>query len=289
MEHTVYDVITQRVIERLEAGVIPWQRTWAGGGCPKNLVSRKEYRGINPLILNSMGYGAPDWLTFKQAQSLGGGVKKGEKATPVIFWNWFKKQNESTGKDDRIPFLRYYSVFNVEQCEGLEYDIEDMEINPDTRKVKECDTVVNDFLTRDGHISIEHKGNRACYCPSLDKVSMPEFSHFESKEAYHATLFHELTHATGAKERLNRFGTDGPHHFGSKSYSKEELIAEMGAAFLCSITGIENSALLDNSAAYLDSWIKALKGDSKLLVQAGGKAQRAVDLILGHSYEGGED
>lgn len=284
MDQIAYQVITQKVIERLEAGVIPWRRSWAGGGHPRNLVSQKLYRGINPFILACMGYAQRDWVTFKQARALGGSVKKGEKACPVVFWNWIEKADKESGKKEKYPCLKYYNVFNVEQCEGIEKEAVNLDINPDKERVAECEKVVSDFLARDGKLKIQHGGARACYSPSDDLIQMPEFSHFTSKEAYHSTLFHEMTHATGAKERLDRFSGDGMQSFGSREYSKEELIAEMGAAFLCGLTGIE-TATIENQAAYLQGWITVLRGDSKLLVQAGGKAQKAVDLITGNSYQ----
>lgn len=234
MDNLAYQVITQTVIERLEAGVIPWKRSWTGGGHPRNLISRKPYRGINPFILGCMGYAQRDWITFRQARELGGSVRKGEKACPVVFWNWTEKEDKETGKKTRVPFLKYYNVFNVEQCEGLEKEIENLAVNRDSEPAQDCAELVSDFLARDGKLKIEHQGARPCYCPGTDQIRMPEFSHFTSREAYHGTLFHELVHSTGAESRLGRFSNTEPQGFGSEEYSKEELIAEMGAAFLCS-------------------------------------------------------
>ena len=284
MDNLAYQIMTQKVIERLEAGVIPWKRSWSGGGHPRNLVSQKPYRGINPFILACMGYAQRDWVTFRQAQELGGSVRKGEKSCPVVFWNWIEKKDKESGKKEKYPCLKYYNVFNVEQCEGIEKEIENLAVNRDSEPVEDCALLVSNYLERDGQLKIEHFGNKPCYIPSKDLVQMPRFEQFKDKESYHAVLFHELVHASGAKTRLDRFSSGEMQSFGSREYSKEELIAEMGAAFLCGLTGIE-TATIDNQAAYLQGWISVLRGDSKLLVQAGGKAQKAVDLITGQSFE----
>ena len=284
MDNLAYQIITQRIIERLEAGVIPWRHTWSGGGWPRNLMSRKLYRGINPFILGCMGYAHREWITFRQARELGGFVKKGEKAAPVVFWNWTEKEDKETGKKTKIPFLKYYNVFNVEQCEDIEKRIESLAVNADAEPVQDCAALVSDYLVRDGKLKIENAGARPCYLPAQDLIRMPRFEHFRSKEAYHSTLFHELVHSTGAESRLGRFTGQELQGFGSESYSKEELVAEMGAAFLCGLTGIE-PATIENSAAYLQGWIKVLQGDVKLVVQAGAKAQKAVDLITGYTFE----
>jgi len=278
MEQIAYKVITDRIIERLEAGVIPWKKPWNGGGCPRNLISKIEYRGINPFILGSVGYAHRDFLTFRQVTSLNGHVKKGEKALPVLYWNFSEKTDKDSGEKVKIPFLKYYNVFNVEQCKGIDEHLEKLTDNPDKEPLKACSDVVDGYLSRETTLKLEHSENRAYYSPSKDLVMMPEFKRFNSKEEYHSTLFHELVHSTGHVSRLDR-GISKSSPFGSTDYSKEELIAELGCAFLCGLTGIEPQTL-DNSTAYIQGWLKALRADAKILVQAGGKAQRAVDYIL---------
>ena len=257
---------------------------------PRNVVSKKPYRGVNVFLLavtaDAMGYESPYWLTYKQAEQLGGHVKKGEKSTLVVFWKLLEKQKlDESGKKqtDTIPLLRYYRVFNTDQCEGLDLsklpgmpadEHDDLDFSP----IQACENVLGHFaksppIYHDGH-------GRAYYKPMADTVHMPERERFGSVEEYYAVLFHELTHSTGHQRRLDRFGDRACAAFGSCDYSKEELVAEMGAAFLCGMCSIENSTM-ENSAAYIDGWRRRIQGDRKLVVQAAAQAQKAVDHILG--------
>ena len=276
MKRDVYQIVTDRIIGLLESGTVPWHTPWKGGNqWPQNFVSRKVYRGINLFLLNAANYASPFWLTFKQVQSLGGRVKKGEHSFPVVFWKVFKEEGEDEAK--RIPFLRYYSVFNVAQCEGINVPvIPTGETSPAFQPIEKCEQVVTAMPKRP---AINHQGARACYSPSLDAISMPEARLFESSEEYYSTLFHELTHATGHVSRLNRKEITDPIRFGSDPYSREELVAEMGAAFLCGHCAIESSTV-DQSASYIQAWLERLKDDRKLVVQAAAQAQKACDFIL---------
>jgi len=278
----VYEIITERITALLEQGVVPWRKPWKGGGYPKNIMSMKSYRGINVFMLASMGYTSPYWMTYKQALSVGGHVRKGEKGCPVIYWNILEKEEMKDGKKvkRKIPFLRYFTVFNLEQIDGLESvkriaskvkAIEPVEFNP----IEACEGLVEAVPNPP---EIEHKGGRACYSPLVDKISMPKQEMFESPEEYYSTLFHELGHATGHKDRLNRDGL-AKGGFGSHAYSKEELVAEFTAAFLCGETGID-TATIENSAAYLSNWLKKLNENPKWLVEAAAKAQKAADYLL---------
>jgi antirestriction protein ArdC len=279
-----YQVVTDRIIALLEKGVVPWQKTWnASGGQPRNLVTQREYKGINTFLLNVLGYKSPFWLTFNQAKQLGGFIKAGEKASPVIFWKWLEVEDiAQPGATKHIPFLRYYSVFNLNQCEG---------INPKLTIVEEEQATLNPIEEAESIVSrmpllpiIAHGGNRACYSPVLDTVQMPEMNSFKSSENYYSVLFHELIHATGHVSRLNRkgaTGTDGEwSSFGSQSYAREELVAEMGAAFLCAEAGIVDCTM-ENSAAYIKSWLERLKNDNRLVVIAGAQAQKSADFVAG--------
>ncbi len=272
---SIYEKITGTIINKLEEGVIPWRASWKGVGFPKNGVSKKYYRGINLLLLALQKYNSSYWLTFRQARKLGGSVKGGEKGTPVIFWKWLEKKDPETNDLLKIPMLRHYTVFNVLQCEGIELEVP----KPELEGIEECERVVSDFLTREPELKLEHTKSYPFYLPLSDSINVPPKENFKSLEDYYVTLFHECCHATGHEKRLDR-GLQKPTGFASKDYSKEELIAELGACFLSGITGIE-SKILDDSAAYINGWVKALKNDSKLLVQAGAKAQHAVDYILG--------
>jgi len=281
----VYEIITDRIIEKLEQGTVPWHMPWSADG-PKNLISDKAYRGINVFMLGSLGYMSPYWLTFKQAQALGGHVSKGEKGTPVVFWKTWKnmEQNDKTSKWEDVSrfVLRYYSVFNIEQCtlpaEEIPQDQEPNIIDP----IPEAMRIVQAMPTAP---AIEHGEPRAYYSPSRDLVNMPRAEAFNSSEEYYSTLFHELTHSTGHHSRLDRFKKDDSiNPFGSREYSKEELIAEMGAAFLSGHCGIEDR-IIDNSAAYINGWLGRLKNDPQLVVMAAAKAQKASDYILGTTFD----
>jgi antirestriction protein ArdC/proteasome lid subunit RPN8/RPN11 len=284
MKKDVYQIVTDRIVRLLESATVPWHRPWKGGNqWPQNFVSRKVYRGINLFLLNTASYASPFWLTFKQVQSLGGRVKKGEQSFPVVFWKILKEEGD--GEDRRIPFLRYHSVFNVAQCEGINVPvIPTDETQPPFQAIEKCEQIVAAMPKRP---EIHHNGARACYSPSLDRVSMPEAKLFDSSEGYYSTLFHELTHATGHLSRLNRKEVSDPIRFGSDPYSREELVAEMGAAFLCGHCEIENKTI-DQSASYIQSWLAKLKEDRKLVVHAAAQAQKACDFILDveHKEEG---
>jgi len=278
----VYDIVTERMIALLEQGVCPWNKPWKSGSIPSNFVSKKPYRGINVFLLAFTGFDCPYFVSFKQATELGGTVKKGSKGFPVVFWNWFPKRENGApvfknGKPEMIPFLRYYTVFNLEQCEGIKWEKpERKDFNP----IETAESYVNGMKNAP---TLTHGGSRACYSPALDCVRMPAKEAFTTPEAYYATLFHELTHATGHEKRLARKGIMEIDHFGSEQYSREELVAEMGSAFLCAMSGILPS-VEKNSAAYLANWLGVLKGDKKLVVTAAGQAQKAVDYITGKEF-----
>ncbi|KMY65619.1 hypothetical protein AAU61_21315 [Desulfocarbo indianensis] len=272
-----YQVITDRIMELLEQGTVPWHKPWSGGGEAMNLVSKRPYRGINRFLLNVAGYATPYWLTLNQANKLGGKIKKGSKSTPVVFWKLLEKEDEKTGEKKELPVLRYYRVFNLEQTEGIEgpptEELEEQEFTP----IERCELLVAGMPNPP---SLQHVRQSAWYRPSQDLVNLPKPESFESSEEYYSTLFHELAHATGHETRLKRPTLTDMAPFGSTNYSKEELVAEMTAAFLCGATGIDNITI-DNSAAYLNGWLKKLKKDNKLVVHAAAQAQKAADYIQG--------
>lgn len=276
-----YEIITNRIIERLEEGTVPWHQPWSTE-MPKNLVSKREYRGINVFLLGSTSYANPYWLTYKQAKRLGGHVRKGERSTPVVFWRWLEREQENSDTGEKetknVPLLRYYNVFNIEQCEGIPEDkIPAQENSREFAPIDTAEKTVQDMPQRP---IIRHRGSQAFYRPSADVVNMPPAELFQSSEEYYSTLLHELTHATGHESRLGRLDTDKLAAFGSKGYSQEELVAEMGAAFLCGHCQIENKTI-DNSAAYIQGWLRKLKNDKRLVVFAAAQAQKAADFILG--------
>ncbi len=281
----VYQIITDRIVQQLENGVVPWHKPWKAGahGWPKNLVSKREYRGVNVFLLSCTDYELPYWVSYKQAKQLAGHVSKGEKSTLVVFWKWYDKEDSESGKAVKIPVLRYYNVFNVAQCDGLDDRIPqvdavaDNEFNP----IEACERIVAGMQQSP---DINHGSTGAFYRSSDDTVSMPFHERFETPEHYYSTLFHELVHSTGHDSRLKRAGTTESHRFGSGSYSREELVAEMGAAFLCGHAGTVD-ATIDDSASYIDGWLKRLKDDKRLVVHAAANAQKAADFILDRKHE----
>jgi antirestriction protein ArdC len=285
MSNNVYQIITDKIVAKLEEGAAPWSKPWkvtGAEGAPRNLKSGKAYRGINVFLLSCQGYESPYWLTFKQAKAKGGSVRKGEKGTQVVFWKWIEKKSTDGDEPERFPILRYYTVFNVEQCDGVDYPKAKAEPVSEFEAIAAAELVVENMRNRP---EITHGGDRACYSPTLDVVKMPKREAFKSPAEYYSTLFHELAHSTGHESRVGRpFGSS----FGSEKYGKEELVAEMTAAMVAGHVGIED-ATIDNSAAYLASWIKTLKGDPKMAVCAAAQAQKAADYILGVAFENGSD
>lgn len=273
----IHQIITDRIIEKLKKGVIPWHKPWANGGLPKNFVTKKEYSGINCLLLHLNDFNEPYYLTFNQVKKLGASIKQGSKSQIVVYWNWIKSKNEidSEGQPKTYPLLRYYRVFNVQQVIGLDYTSAIRQLN-EFEKNDQCEAVIADYKGRPRMI---HKDQRAFYQPSGDFINMPIKESFSSSDAYYATLFHELVHSTGHNTRLNREGVVNTNTFGSTDYSKEELIAEMGASFLCAKTSIDN-VTFNNSVSYINGWLSVLKMDSKFLIHSATQAQKAVDFIL---------
>lgn len=285
MNTKAYEKITDRIIALLEQGSVPWRKTWkASTSWPRNFVTGKPYRGINVFLLVGLGYESPYWLTFRQAMRLGGSVKKGEKSSPVVFWKKTTIQDEETKEERKIPLLRFYHLFNAAQCENIGKTPANNGIVASLRMPAE---IVAGMPTPP---VIKHGLTRAYYSLPEDTVGMPSRENFGQGEDYYATLFHELVHSTGHEKRLKRQSLAENGGFGTDPYCREELVAEMGATFLCGQAEIAERTI-DNSAAYIDSWLKQLKSDKTILVQAAAQAQKAADYILNVKSppEGGED
>ncbi len=275
---SVYEIVTSRILAELERGVVPWRKPWRTLP-PANLISKKPYRGINVFLLALAGYGSQYWLTYRQAQALGGNVRKGEHGTKIVFWKFDKFETETADgetEERKSAFLRYYTVFNLEQTEGLKALL----ALPPAFPIESAEAIAAGMPNPPAF----EQDAQAAYIPSTDMVTMPSRTAFDSQAEYYSTLFHELAHSTGHAKRLAREGFDSPQKFGSESYSREELIAEMGSAMLSGIAGIEQ-ATISNSAAYLHSWIKRLKADSRLVISAASAAQKAADYIRGESIQ----
>ncbi|MDB4768735.1 zincin-like metallopeptidase domain-containing protein [Saprospiraceae bacterium] len=279
MKKSVFEIATERIVTLLESGTNPWRKTWSASTTipPMNYASKRVYSGINFFLLSMLEN--PFFMTYKQIEKAGGHLKKGAKSEIVFYWLWTyyyangkitKNENEAVKK---IPNLRYYRVFNAPDIEGIEFEYpEHPQLKPN-EKYDNCEQLI-----KSTNAAIEHiNSNQPYYNFIKDFINMPVIGSFDNSDFYYATLFHELGHWTGAKQRLNR---ELPNRYADEKYSKEELIAEMTSAFLCAEMGIDNNDLTDNSAAYLQGWINALKGDSKLIITAASAAQKAFNSII---------
>ena len=280
----IYQMVTDRVIEKLKEGVCPWVKPWKGGQeiMAVNAVSKKEYSLLNQLLLGFTG----QYLTFNQVKNLGGNIKKGSKSKPIVFWTMgYRTQHEdedgnkvSVYHEYDHPILKYYNVFEIGDIEGVNIERVQSGFTPsDTSPIDEAEKIISEYAFRtDLRIDRKYCGG-ACYRPVDDTVTIPIIGQFEQAEEFYSTAFHELVHSTGATKRLNR---DLSGRFGTGKYGREELIAEMGAAFCLVRLGLDAQKCFDNSVAYLQGWIKAISEDPKAIIVAAGKAEKAVDLIF---------
>lgn len=287
----VYEVVTTKILAALENGTAPWQKPWnTVTGVQRSLSTKRPYRGVNALLLameaQEKGYRSSYWLTFNQMAKLGGhlkGEKGTQKGTLVVLWRMLKIEDKATGKDKVVPMLRHFTVFNLDQTEGIENLPKDafptVRPMPTPQERHEAAQAIVDGWSLKPEI--RHGGDSAHFTWSTDELTMPPKESFKGLDEYYATLFHELTHSTAAEVRLNRVDSRN-NAFGTHAYGREELIAEMGAAFLCAEAGIETTH--ENSAAYLASWIKTIKEDPRAVIVAAGAAQKAADMILGRSF-----
>jgi antirestriction protein ArdC len=278
----IYKAVTDRILDELRNGTIPWRKTW-NTGVPKSLSTGKDYRGINVIILAMSPHSSRYWLTYREAIKQGGHVRKGERATPVVYWKWRtddekQKQREKTGKEQVAPCVPFVSaVFNLDQVEGVERPEDD-----GGRRLVEPSAAERIIETMPDKPRIANSATYSpMYVPSLDEVRMPMIDQFESAQEYHGVFFHELVHSTGHEKRLNRIKAG--QRFGSDDYSFEELVAEFGAAFLCSIAGIDNPKADRLHASYISGWSRVFEEDTRIILRAASAAQRAVDYIRGNS------
>ena len=297
----IYTRITDLITAEMEKGRVPWRKTWgilADGSSevPRNFVTNRPYTGINSMLLACTPFDRPYFMTFNQAKAKGGTIRKGAKGGIVVFWQVsqlekeeINKQGETTRKKIGIPLLRYYHVYNVADVEDVTLDLPERRAADTVAEndiIAACSAVVDGY--RNGPAFTNRDSRRACYSPAFDTINMPRSAAFESIQAYYQVFFHELIHSTGHRDRLNRKELVETEGFGGENYSKEELIAELGACFLSAHCGIqfeEERKLLENSAAYLRGWLSALRDDKTMFVRAAGQAQKAANYILGHTSE----
>lgn len=274
----IYKMVADRLIAQLDNGIIPWQKPWTGTTTGAySYQTGKPYSLLNQFLLGKDGA----WLTFKQIKDNGGKIRKGEKSSQVVFWKWLEV--EATDKDGeptkkKIPFLNYYNVWHIDQTEGIQNKWETKERPQTADSNHNADRIISDYLKKSGVKFRNIKGNKAYYTPATDTVTVPLMDQFANTSEYYSTIFHELTHSTGHKSRLDRLTKTAA--FGSDDYGKEELVAEMGAAGLVHISGLETEKSFKNSTAYIQNWRNAIKADNKMVVYAASRAEKAIDLIL---------
>jgi antirestriction protein ArdC len=291
----LYEVVTEKILNDIEqSGKLSWVKPWKcnNGGCyPMNGKSKKPYNGINFFLLQMYGFNSPYWLTYKQVTEMGGNVRKGEKGAMVVFWkiNEYTKVNEATNEEtiNKVPILRYYNVFNLEQCEGITIGANTEKVEySEHEKIDLCEGIVNGYINRYESLNTAIiESDRAFYRPSQDYVQMPLLNQFASAEAFYSVYFHELGHSTGHKSRLNRKEVVETANFGSCDYGTEELVAELTSAFICAELGVSNETQERNSIAYLKNWKNAIKADKKLFIMASQRASKAAKLILNKQEE----
>lgn len=273
----IYQEVTDRIIAQLDQGIIPWHKPWISSGSAISHATGHSYSLLNQMLLGKPG----EYITFKQCQQEGGKIRKGEKSSMVVFWKFIEQEDEETHEKKQVPFLRYYSVFHIDQCDG---------INPQYEKRTEqialpdetAEQIIAAYIQCSGVKLIHQEGDRAFYRPSTDSITLPLVAQFKDTAEYYSTLMHEIIHSTGAEGRLNRL--DKTAFFGSEAYIKEELIAELGASALVSHCGIETPSSFQNNVAYIQNWLQALRNDKRLIVSASGKAEKAVDWILNSQH-----
>ena len=274
----IYTMVTDRIISELEKGLIPWHKPWIGSSGAVSHVTGKPYSLLNQILLGKPG----EWLTFAQAVKEGGSVRKGEKSRFVVFWKFIEKIEYVDGEANitRIPMLRYFNVFHIDQCEGIKPRINKpvSDFDPEETAQK----LFDDYIEREG-ITLTHEEGSSYYRPSADTINLPEMNRFFNRAEYYSTAFHESIHSTGSEKRLNRLAKTA--FFGSEEYSKEELVAELGAAMLVSHAGIETKDSFKNSTAYIQNWLTALRNDKHMVVSAAGKAEKAVKFFLNEEVE----
>lgn len=291
----VYQMVTDRIIEQLEKGIVPWQKPWSGAGLADggaiNYVSRKPYSMLNQMLLGREG----EYLTFKQIKELKGNVKKGAKSGLVVFFTMMsvakKKETDEDGNEitietihsHNIPVLRYYHVFHIDDCEGIESKAEEIKADETLQPIERAENIINGYLSREKKLRFQNNkpSDRAYYSPMFDEVVVPMLSQYQIAEEYYSTTFHELVHSTIPEYRCNRKVDNENAFFGNEDYSIEELVAETGSAMICNAIGIDCDKAFNNSVAYIQGWLRKLKDDNRAIVRAASKAEIAAKYIMG--------
>jgi antirestriction protein ArdC len=292
MATSIYEDVTAKIVAQLEMGVAPWRRPWAGGSTqmPRNAVSNRPYSGVNVWLLwlasEANGWSSGRWATYRAWNRLGGHVSRGQKGTKVTYWNVSDKKTADPDTDHKQPekrfFLRTYTVFALEQCNGE--SLEQFSTPPSTKQFVDFEPAEKAIAATGAEI--QHGGERAFYAPTSDFIKLPAKASFTTEADYYSTALHELTHWTGHQARLNRL--DKLARFGDDTYAVEELVAEMGAAYLTAAVEVPNTSAAANSASYLADWLRVLRADSRAIFTAATAAQKAADYVLAFSRKSHE-
>ena len=290
----VYQMVTDRIVEQMKNGIIPWHRPWTGMGIESggavNYVSREPYSLLNQILLGRPG----EWLTFNQIKERGGRIKKGAKSGIVVFYKKYTiKKTKRTDEDGNlvdakvyeerdIPLLKYYNVFHIDDCEGIESKVKETEPS-DLQPIERAERVISGYLSREQSLKFtnDQPSNKAYYSIVQDAVVVPMLSQYKIVEEYYSTTFHELVHSTMPKSRCDRRQENRIASFGSEDYSREELVAETGSAMICSALRIDSEKAFKNSVAYIQGWMRALQSDPKAIVWAASRAEKAARYIIG--------
>ncbi len=283
----IYEIITEKIVKMLDKGIVPWSKPWTCSGGAVSHYNGRPYSLLNQILLMDEGESIDDFksrefITFTQIKAEGGSIRKGEKSKMVVFWKIYQKETgkiKANGEKEvkTVPTLRYYNVWEVGQCEGIKRKYGAAERHHDP--IAEAEDIVAAYFGRETCRLEVTETDRAYYSPVEDLVHVPQQSQYEDIAEYYSTLFHEMTHSTGHKSRCNRELT-GMAAFGSMEYSREELVAEMGSAFLMNIAGIESERAFSNSVGYIQGWSRKLREEPRLFVNAASKAEAAVNYIL---------
>lgn len=292
MAVNVYQIITDRIIEEMSKGIIPWQRPWHGAvDGAVSYETGRPYSFLNQILLGRPG----EWLTFNQIQKLGGKIKKGAKSGIVTFVKTYVKKGKGEAaadgevKDEMGFVLRYYNVFHIEDCEGIKSKLPDEPQGDGLKPIERADKVANEYVEREDTLKMEIRvSNSAYYSPATDTVVVPQLDQYDAAEEFYSTMFHELVHSTGVSKRCDR-GLGKIAGKRSEEYSREELVAEMGSAMILNQLGIDSEKAFKNSVAYLQGWLRELKNDNKMIVWAASRAEKAVKYIRGIKEEVNEE
>ena len=282
----VFQIVTDRIISELEKGYIPWHKPWCNVETGAfNRITHRQYSLLNQLMLRHAG----EYASFHQWTSLGGKIRKGEKAETVVFWKWpeatekVESDTVNEGEDTRSdikdhPVLKYYSVFHISQVDGVE-PLQRGSVHYSHEPIEDADRLFREYTQREGIRVQEEESNDAYYSPGLDMIHVPSRQQYEHLEEFYSTVLHEAVHSTGHSCRLSRF-KKGRVSFGSETYSKEELVAEIGSAAILNMLDIETDVSIKNSIAYIQNWLSVLRGDKRLIVHAASQAEKAIHFIM---------